>query len=211
MTQKQTLPPLPTSSSALEDVEDAEFREEKKEKFYLRLDVIMGAVVLALLFTLLVFGFRAKYPTRVGISQKTAEVETQKIAKSTTAREVLDKKAYEWQKDAVLAYLDLETLNDTSASAIFTSPMFKNKGFRVEIKDGNVVEGEEIPYTSKNKGAPFPKKYINEDEAITRVKAMKGYEDASISTIEAVYEPQTKQWYWGITTTKGTVSFELGR
>jgi hypothetical protein len=90
---------------------------------------------------------------------------------------------------------------------IFTSTNVKNKGFEVKISEKQIVSAMEIDYSGKGQEFPDSTK-ISQEQAVAIVKNMPGYKDAEILGVDAVFGKGTGRWYWGVRTSKGTVSVE---
>ncbi len=114
--------------------------------------------------------------------------------------------ARRWRKDAVLSYSSNSPGADskTPSMFIFVSPSFPNTGFVVESDADKVISSREISYSGE--GGEFRDNLITQEEAIKRVHSIAGFEDAEIVSVEGVYGPEGKIWYWGVKTNKGTVS-----
>lgn len=134
-----------------------------------------------------------------------------------TARNAYDialLKARAWQPDANLAFMNSGgSVGGTGRSEnwklIFVSKNRKEKGYAVEVSDYKIVSAAEIPYTGI--AADFPVDIITPEEAIQHVRQIKGYENAEILGVEAVYGQGGKIWYWGVKTSKGTVTTKATR
>lgn len=132
----------------------------------------------------------------------------------TKAHELALVEAKKWQADAVLAYMNADQVGQvkgrsSSWTLIFTSSKVKGKGYQVMVKDFSVIETKEIPYVGS--AAELPPDIISQEEAVAQVRAMSGFKDIKILGVDAVYGPGTKTWYWGVKTSKGTVSVKASR
>lgn len=120
--------------------------------------------------------------------------------------------AKKWQSDAILAYMNSAAIETSGGSEVWKfifvspSPSAHGKGYMVEVESGNIRRAAEIPYIGA--GGEFPSDAIATDEAVRRVRAIKGYEDAEILGIEAVYGPNGGIWYWGVRTSRGVVTIK---
>ncbi|GEM_PF-1742679 len=118
--------------------------------------------------------------------------------------------ARNWQTDAALAFLESGVAGETGRSDLwrvgFISRAKPGVALVVSVKDYAVVSTGEMPYVGL--GADFPADILSEEEAIARVRQLKGYESTPILKVEAVYGPAGKVWYWGVHTAKGVVSIE---
>lgn len=134
-----------------------------------------------------------------------------------TARSAYDVallKAQEWQPDAKLAFISSGgSVGSTGRSdvwkLIFVSKNKKEKGYVVEVSDYKVISSSEVTYVGV--AADFPIDVITPEEAIRHVRQIKGYENAEILGVEAVYGQGGKIWYWGVKTSKGTVTTKATR
>lgn len=119
-------------------------------------------------------------------------------------------RAREWRADALMDRIDSGVIGDTGQSKVwnvtFVSTGASGRGLVVEIVDRAVISAVEIPYVGI--GADFPVEVISQDEAIRRVRQMKGYETEPILSVEAVYGPAGEVWYWGVRTAKGIISVQ---
>lgn len=126
------------------------------------------------------------------------------------AYDIALRKAQEWQPDAMLSFIDTVSLDNNGNPKIwkltFVSKNVFEKGFVVEVRNGAVTNSKEIEYNGT--GAQLPESIISQQEAIEGVKKIFGYENAEISGVEAVYGKGTGTWYWGVKTSKGTVTVE---
>ena len=120
-------------------------------------------------------------------------------------------KAKEWQADAVLVYLSSGELSKNNGAdswnLIFVSPQVKQKGFAVKIAQKQIISSNEIDYQSQGEIVPLSFA-VTPEQAVAKVKAMPDYQGVQILSVDAVYGKGTKTWYWGVKTSKGTVSVE---
>ncbi len=117
-----------------------------------------------------------------------------------------------WHGDAVLSSLSAPT--DAAGRSdrwelVFISPSTKGRGYQVVVVENRIVSKEEISY--QGAGADFPADLITPEEAVRQVRTIKGYEDAAIQGVEAVYGAGGKIWYWGVRTARGVVSIKARR
>jgi hypothetical protein len=121
-------------------------------------------------------------------------------------------KAKAWRTDAVLAYLAsgamVESDRADSWRLIFISPGLKNKGYEIKINDKRIIASQEIDYAGQGEDFPVATR-VTQEQAVEKVRAMAGYEQAKILSVDAVYGSGTKTWYWGVKTDKGIVSIEM--
>lgn len=121
-------------------------------------------------------------------------------------------KAKEWAEDVKLAEIKSK-LGETNSSGmsnewtgIFISPNKKGLGLLVTVKNKEILEVKEIPFLAK--GGDFPEKnLISSQEAIKKMRQIKGYEKEEVLSIELIYDA-SGQWYWGIKTSKGVISIK---
>ncbi|MEK9154825.1 MAG: hypothetical protein AAB596_02045 [Patescibacteria group bacterium] len=176
--------------------------------------IIIFSAVIFILITLGVLGALGiiKFPFK-----KSAIVFEEPDANLMTVRNAYDiafLRAREWQADAKLADMkSFETATGPNGRSdnwnlLFISPSIKKKGFKIEIINEQITTAEEIFYTGT--GAELPENIISSKEAITQVRAIKGYENEPIISVEMLYDPSGK-WYWGIKTSKGVVSVRADR
>lgn len=118
-------------------------------------------------------------------------------------------RAKEWQQDAALSSLETEYSEHKEAprkwKLMFVSKN-SSQGLLVHMSDNAILSTQEIPYHGS--GAELSSEIITPEEAVKRVKAMPGYEEASIDQVSAVYGTGTEAWYWGVHTSMGVVSVE---
>jgi hypothetical protein len=117
--------------------------------------------------------------------------------------------AKKWQADAELSYLKSDQVGQERGRSdnwqlIFVSKNIKDKGYFVNVVNFKVVEIKEVDYVGA--AAEFPINAISQEEAISRVRKIIGYENVEILGVEAIYGSTGDVWYWGVKTNKGTVS-----
>lgn len=185
----------------------------KKDQKYLTIGIavfIVAMIAVAILAATGVFklsrGPKPKQP------EEQAAVRTEFTQPARSAYDMGLERARTWQDDAVLARIissegTAEEVATGTWKAIFVSGKTKGKGYEVEVQGGNVVKEQEIDYAAPG-GAELPSDIISTDQAVQIVKGMKGFEDAKVFGVEAVYGSDEKVWYWGVKTDKGTVSVE---
>ena len=150
------------------------------------------------------------------LSRTAKDRSQQQDMKKMTAHNAFDialARAKEWRPDAKLSFLSTQTSSETGRSdswrMIFASQQEKNKGFEIIIDKKAIISVQEILYHGS--AADFPAHIISADEAIKRVHEIRGYTDAPILGIEAIYGSAEKSWYWGVQTSKGVVTIEAKR
>ena len=118
-------------------------------------------------------------------------------------------KAREWQKDAELSRIN-SLAGETGPNGraddwdlLFVSKSLKNKGYHIIIRNREISLTEEIIFTGT--GGELPENIISSKEAVNRAHQVPGYENEDIISVEMIYGPDGKQWYWGVKTSKGVV------
>ena len=162
----------------------------------------LGALIYVLIsrgyFSLMTFKSISKTPAETTESSVAPPVFDYQAAYSIALAE-----AVIWDEKSALAK---STETDFGWSYIFVTETKKDRGYRVEIANGKVVSSEEGAYSGL--GGALPSDLVTKEEAIAKVQAIPGYENAQISGIEMIYGPDGKQWYWGVKTERGTVSIK---
>jgi hypothetical protein len=141
------------------------------------------------------------------------EAKENNLMEGKSAIELGLNEAQKWHADALLSYIissDAGQLKGRSNNwqLIFVSPSSKGKGYQVKITDAKISDLKEISYVGQ--AAELPANTISQAEAVAMVRAMRGYEDVKILGIDMVYGAGVKTWYWGVKTSKGTVSIKAG-
>lgn len=150
------------------------------------------------------------YEIRKSFSPKPPEVQMDpdNFIEGNDANDIALKKAQEWQMDAELSYVSSDNLSENNRgdnwTLIYISPSNPGIGYEITVVNRVVVASEEIEYFGR--GAELPAEGISQRQAVTMVKNMEAYKDAEIYGVEAIYGPAGKVWYWGVKTSKGTVS-----
>jgi hypothetical protein len=169
--------------------------------------IILGIAAILCINLGLFSGFPRWFSSSISTTEEAGP--TQTYTPEIRYREASER-AKTWQADAKLSYLVAE--GTSRWKLIFTSEngAVEGRGYLVLLEDAGVVGAEEIAYSGA--AAEFPvEDIITADEAVRRVRAMRGYEDARIVGIEAVYGPSEEVWYWGVRTAKGVVTIEAKR
>lgn len=174
---------------------------------------IAGFFILASLIALFSFLLLYKNKNNLRAIETKSQVENITIngVQGQDAESLAQEVAKKWRSDAVLAYMKSDVTvgrGTESWRLVYISPVLKNFGYEIIIKDGQIFSTKEINYFGQGDNFPTDSK-ITQEQAIERVKNMPGFKDAEILTIDAVYGPGTKTWYWGIKTSKGIVSVEM--
>ncbi len=110
-------------------------------------------------------------------------------------------RAVVWQSGAALAKM---TLADTSGGTwdfIFVSSKIKNKGFEIVANGQGVLRANEIAIIGS--GDALPVNSISPDEAMAKARAVPGYGNAAIVSLEMIYNARSHAWYWGVKTSTG--------
>lgn len=181
------------------------------------LTIGIGVVLLALI-VVGVLAFMGKGKLGKGVSEEIPYEEVEKeLMDGTKAHELALVEAQKWEPNAVLAYMNADQVGQKKGRSsqwtlVFTSSKVKGKGYQVKVSNFAVVEGKEILYASLTKNIePLPPNLITQEEAVAKVRAMPGFTDVEILGVDAVYGAGTKTWYWGVKTSKGTVSVEASK
>ena len=118
-------------------------------------------------------------------------------------------KAREWQKDAELSRI-ISLAGETGPNGradnwdlLFVSKSLKDKGYHIIIRNREISLTEEIPFIGT--GGELPENIISSKEAVNRAHQVPGYENEEIISVEMIYGPDGKQWYWGVKTSKGVI------
>lgn len=185
---------------------EAKVSDEQRPPFLWGVGAVIGIGIFAALYF---SGALGKFSPGPG----TEKQETPSPPTAPTARNAFDiafLEAQKWQPDARLAFLNSGPVQDGGRSSAwklaFGSEKALGKIFIVEVADFKVISTNEMSY--KSTGADFPVDIISADEAIKKVRAIRGYENETILGVEAVYDVKGKVWYWGVRTPKGVVSVE---
>lgn len=181
----------------------------KRNQRYLTIAISVVIVILIVLAIVVAVGVFKLPKSGKNVNQElvNAPVVSHYAEPARSTYEIGLQKAREWQHDAVLARI-VSPEGDTSGEwkAIFISPQVQNKGYVVAVQANALSSAEEIDFVGT--GAELPENIITADQAVQQVKGMKGFEDAEVFGVEAVYGADEKLWYWGVKTDKGTVSVE---
>lgn len=177
---------------------------------------LVGIILLAIIVVVLgVLFLKNKPSSGPGGSAYQTPVEVEKdLMDGTKAHDLALPIAQTWQPDAVLAYMKSDEVGQVKGrSAIWTltftsAKAKKGTGYQVEVKNFQVISQKEVPYASSTQSAPLPEGIITQEQAVAQVRAIPGYENVEILKVDLVYGAGDKQWYWGVETSKGTVSVE---
>ena len=124
------------------------------------------------------------------------------VALSPSAYDVAAARAAQWESDAALMKMNLLDSAGHSWDFTFVSPKAKGKGFEVVVNGGSVSSAEEVSVAGG--GALLPANIISPDQALADARAVPGYGNATIVSLEMLYNSAAHQWYWGVTTSNGT-------
>lgn len=185
--------------------------EEKK-----KIEVILSIFVLIVVGTGVLFSLGLlKLPFKNIFTTPPKEIEPDAhLMTVQDAHSVAFSRAREWKSDAVLADTK-STEGKTGPNGrsdnwefLFVSNTAKGKGFKVSITDGVVGSAEELPYVGV--GGELSEHIISAKEAIAKVHEINGYESEEVIAVELLYDPKGF-WYWGVKTSKGTVSVRAAK
>lgn len=178
------------------------------DKRYLTIGIGV-VVVLVVILGLLASTGRLRLP-RVGGPAEPPPPPDAHLLSTRNAYDIALLRAQEWQPDATLARTK-SAPGKTGVSGrsddwdlLFVSASAKGKGFHIVIQDRVITIAEEVPFTSE--GGNLPENIISSQEAIARMRQIKGYENEPVLAVEMVYGPDGSEWYWGIKTPRGTVT-----
>lgn len=110
-------------------------------------------------------------------------------------------RAVAWQPGVVLTKM---TLADTSGGTwdfIFVSLKTKNKAFEILANGQGVLSVNETAIMGS--GTDLPANIISPDEAMVKARAVPGYGNAVIVSLEMIYNAASHAWYWGVKTNAG--------
>jgi hypothetical protein len=187
-------------------------QEPTKKTSQLKLYLLILGIFIIILIIVIVAVFLERNQNKIngtGTNQEAADIN---MMTSNQAYELGLGKAREWQADAVLAEIKSKD-GDTSVRGrsdnwdlIFVSKNASKIGFHIIISNKIITKTEEIPFVAA--GGEVPSNIISSEEAINIFHAIKGYETEPVISIEMIYGPDGKQWYWGVKTAKGTVAIK---
>lgn len=122
--------------------------------------------------------------------------------------------AEQWDSTALLVFvksLGALTLDGKSSSwqVMFSSPNKKGAGYEVILQGKNIVSKKEV--TSEASGVALPQNWKDSGEFIKILRERASFTDATISSLLFSSTPESKdvQWWLSISTSKGTVTFEV--
>lgn len=180
------------------------------EPFQRKLAVIVASVIGVIGIALILYGI-GFVTIRLPLGTTHEAVKQQEQLQKMSARDafnVAQEKAHAWHGDAMLASLTSGSTGELGRSdawtLVFVSSHAKGKGYMIEIDDRKIASASEIQF--QGAGAEFPSNIISPEQAIERVRAIKGYESVDILAVEAIYGSKGKIWYWGVKTPRGVIS-----
>ena len=176
-----------------------------------KLTILLTAIILIIVIVGILAGFGVLnipgFKTFFG--EKISETDFY-LMESRDAYDLALLKARAWQPDASLARIT-SLVDETGPNGRsdnwdlkFVSKNLKGKGYHIIIRNKEISFAEEINFFGV--GAGLPENVISAKEAISRIHQIKGYENEEIISVEMVYGPDGKQWYWGIKTSKGVIT-----
>lgn len=132
-----------------------------------------------------------------------------------SAESLARKKASEWDAEAKLARIT-SVPSDTNSRGeadswklLFTSLNRPNVSYEINIVDKQITSAAETPLMLE--GGELPADIISSEEAIAKVRKIKGYENEKIESVEMIYGPDGQQWFWGVKTGRGVISIKATR
>ena len=153
--------------------------------------------------------------TRSGLKKLLTGVEEPpdiKLMSSRNAYDIALLRAQQWQPDAKMT--DSKSLPGTTGPSgrsdnwdlIFVSDKVKKRGFHIIIQNRQIATAEEINFVGK--GNDLPENIVSSQEAVARMHQIKGYENEQVISVEMLYGPDGKVWYWGVKTAKGVITIK---
>lgn len=131
---------------------------------------------------------------------------------SQDAFKLAEARAKAWQAEAALSRFSSAD-NQTSFAGraddwefLFVSKKKTGVGYRIMIKDRQVVAADEIPFIGEGGGAP--EKTIGSEEAIAEAKRIFNDDSLKIISVQMIYNGSNQNWYWGVKTEKGLLSIK---
>lgn len=126
-----------------------------------------------------------------------------------TAENLAREKALTWDAEAKLARIT-SVPSDTNSRGeadswklLFTSANRPNVSYEINIVDKQITSAAETSLVLE--GGELPADTISSEEAIAKVRKIKGYENEKIESVEMIYGPDGQEWYWGIKTSLGAI------
>jgi len=168
-------------------------------------------IILIVLFFVLLLGLFLKNKSNKSFDPQTndSDVQGSEMFSNFNAQRLAMKEAIIWKSDAKLAYIASDSkISQTGEgndwTMIFVSKSRQGKGLKVIIKNKEIVSKEEIVFVGQ--GSDFTSGLISSEEAIAKVKELKGKENIEVLGVEAIYNPEAGIWYWGIKTASSTIT-----
>lgn len=122
--------------------------------------------------------------------------------------------AKNWTSDAKLAFvksLGAVTLDGKSSQwqLAFSSKTKKNRGYEIIIQGDQIVSKKEID--SKAVGADLPQNWQDSDYFVKKLQERPAFSDAMATSflLSSTPESTDTKWWFSISTSKGTVTFEV--
>ena len=138
-------------------------------------------------------------------------------SEGTVSLELVQDDAYararSWHSDAELSQVTtLESGANASGDArawrfVFVSKSQSGVGFVIDVRPDGMSNGEEVAYSAS--GAPMPTNAKSKDDAIAEVRTLPGYNAVQVTGVEAIYNKDDHMLYWGVITSKGTISIRM--
>lgn len=186
------------------------FNQNKKRILIIASGVcIIAAAVLAVIL----FFPKTKKPETF-VDPNLFEAEDKKLT-NRQAYDLAKDRALAWQADASLANI-VSVPGETGRTGhaddwrlLFVSKNKTGTALSIEITDQRLGKIEELPYFGE--GAAMPADTITSEEAIARVRQIAGYETEPIVSVEMIYNPDAREWRWGVKTGRGTVTVKATR
>jgi len=175
--------------------------------------IITGLIVITVIF------FGAVVWWQVDFGKKAPVVPAENIAieqpkmSSASAHELALTRAKEWRSDAKLSYQKSLTRSDAIGDAddwllIFVAASVPGKGLEVTIENKKVVEAKETNY--EGEGSDAATELITPEEAIKKAEEVRG-KKIEVLGVEAIYNQDANQWFWGIKTPSSTISIKASK
>lgn len=122
--------------------------------------------------------------------------------------------AQKWSADAKLVFiksLGAVTLEGKSSQwqLAFSSKKKLKKGYEIIVQEDKVASQKEIDSTAK--GFDFPTNMPDSGEFVKKLQERLAYSDATLSSFLLASTPESTdvKWWFSISTSKGTVTFEI--
>lgn len=175
-----------------------------------KLLIVGGVIAVVIIVGIFVFFAVEKDLSGGGNGQgQTSNTAGNTTATSSITNITLNRSAYQialgraevWQPDAAL--MKMISADNTGNDWDFTFVSPKNKGKALEV----VVDGQTVASTTQiaivGGGTALPTNLISPDDAIAEAHNVPGYANATIVSVELVYNAAGNRWYWGMKTATG--------